>query len=78
VSYKTRTAVEAYLIARFVYNLIADGRVEWHKPDVTFVGFPESDIGTLPGLPSPEMKLSVRALPARGPSPLYRRGFFFL
>jgi hypothetical protein len=72
VSYKTHTAVEAYLIARFVYNLIADGRVEWHKPDVTFVEFPESDIGTLPGLPSPEMKLSVRALPARGPSPLYR------
>ena len=49
-------APEAYLIARFVYNLIADGRVMWHFDVVKFDGFgvAANDILVLPNPPSQE------------------------
>ena len=66
---------EAYLIARSVYNLAADGHFGREFGEfVEFEGFGvEVDIELLPsGQVSEEMESLVRAMPARGPSPLDR------
>ena len=69
---------EAYLIARSVYNLAADGHFGREFGEfVEFKGFEgrgiDGDIRLLPsGQVSEEMESLVRAMPARGPSPLDR------
>ena len=70
-----RGLVESYLIARSVYNLAADGHFGSNEFEhVEFQGFDaDVDIGLLPlGQVSDAMEGSVRAMPARGPSPLDR------
>jgi hypothetical protein len=72
------SAMHVYLIARFVFCLVADGHLWVHGQkefvDVAFtnVGSAGAEIATLGGAPSDAMQGEIRALPLLGPSPLDR------